>query len=239
MTETMSGEPKQPNHSNPSNSEMCSFEEFKMYYESTEKVTDRRLENNRWSYSASVAILLAIAYILNWSISHSEYQFIGYTVTSLLSLMAILFSTFCIGIIRDYKNLNTAKFSIINEMASYVIFDRDDTSPKRVSYKPFEKEWSVLEKLKALQEKPHQNSNVNIIENFLNLFKEIKNNPRRLSIHLPTLKNYLPGLKSTDAEYAIPRTFRLIFLLLFTISTFPIVLKFNLFIQAWKKIMNL
>jgi len=38
-----------------------SFDEFKLYYDSTEKVTDRRLETNRWNYSICVAILVAVA----------------------------------------------------------------------------------------------------------------------------------------------------------------------------------
>jgi hypothetical protein len=40
-----------------------SFDEFKLYYESTEKVTDRRLETNRWNYSICIATLVAIAAI--------------------------------------------------------------------------------------------------------------------------------------------------------------------------------
>ena len=35
----------------PNTNSRHSFDEFKLYYESTEKVTDRRLDTNRWNYS--------------------------------------------------------------------------------------------------------------------------------------------------------------------------------------------
>jgi hypothetical protein len=44
-----------------------SFDEFKLYYESTEKVTDRRLSANTWNYSICIAIIVAIAGIVKWS----------------------------------------------------------------------------------------------------------------------------------------------------------------------------
>lgn len=42
-------------------SEKYSFEEFKLIYESAEKVTDRRLQTNRWNYVICIAISSAIA----------------------------------------------------------------------------------------------------------------------------------------------------------------------------------
>lgn len=54
-----------------------SFEEFKLYYDSTEKVTDRRIETNRWNYSICIAILVAIATITNWSLSTSALTWVG------------------------------------------------------------------------------------------------------------------------------------------------------------------
>jgi hypothetical protein len=46
--------------------EKFAFEEYKLFYESTEKVTNRCLVANRWNYSICTAILVAIAVILNW-----------------------------------------------------------------------------------------------------------------------------------------------------------------------------
>ena len=54
-----------------------SFEEFKLIYESTEKVTDRRLEANRWNYTVCIGVLLAIAGIMNYSINNIPFFYIG------------------------------------------------------------------------------------------------------------------------------------------------------------------
>lgn len=53
------------------------FEEFKLFYESAEKVTDRRLSANRWNYSICTAILIAIAGILNWGLSKTSFFLIS------------------------------------------------------------------------------------------------------------------------------------------------------------------
>ena len=47
-----------------------SFEEFQLFYESTEKVTDRRLNANRWNYSICIAILIEKAGFTDF-INHS------------------------------------------------------------------------------------------------------------------------------------------------------------------------
>ena len=33
-----------------------SFDEFKLYYESAEKMTDRRIANNQWNYSVALRL---------------------------------------------------------------------------------------------------------------------------------------------------------------------------------------
>jgi len=128
-----------------------SFDEFKLYYDSTEKVTDRRLDTNRWNYSICTAILIAIATITNWSITNTRLLWVGLAADVLLCLMAILFCSLWIGQIRDFKNLNNAKFTVLNGMAPKVEFNADNPGAI-VSYCPFEKEWAQLNELNALQE---------------------------------------------------------------------------------------
>lgn len=127
-----------------------SFEEYKLYYDSTEKVTDRRLETNRWNYSICVSIVVAIAAMTNWSLSHPALAFAGILADLLLCILAILFCALWIGQIQDFKNLNNAKFSLLNEMAPSVDFDIGHPGAV-VSFCPFEKEWKKLEELDALQ----------------------------------------------------------------------------------------
>jgi hypothetical protein len=128
-----------------------SFDEFKLYYESTEKVTDRRLETNRWNYSICIAMLVANAVVARWSLTTAALLWIGFAAVGTLSAMAVLFCTLWIGQIRDFKKLNTAKFAVLNAMAPNVEFD--STNPGLlVSYCPFEKEWNRLRELNALDE---------------------------------------------------------------------------------------
>jgi len=128
-----------------------SYEEFQLFYESTEKVTDRRLNANRWNYSICTAILVANAGLLNWGIAKPEFLIIAVIGVLVLSGMATLFCSLWIGQIKDFKELNNAKFSVLNQMSPYVIFSENTDDP-RTSYSPFEKEWVALQEAKAVQE---------------------------------------------------------------------------------------
>jgi|SRR5208282_1787371 len=127
------------------------FEEFKLYYESTEKVTDRRLAANSWNYSICTAIVVAIAALINWSLSKPTFIIVCVLSVILISGMASLFCSLWIKQIQDFKALNNAKFNVLNLMSPKVAFG-DSDSDQRISYCPFEKEWQALEKTKALQE---------------------------------------------------------------------------------------
>jgi hypothetical protein len=128
-----------------------SFEEFELYYESTEKVTDRRLETNRWNYSICLAILVAIAALIRWSLGTVTLLWVGFAGAGVLSVMAFLFCLLWIGQIRDFKKLNNAKFAVLNAMAPNLDFDFEKPGAV-VSYCPFEKEWIRLAELNALEE---------------------------------------------------------------------------------------
>lgn len=127
-----------------------SFDEFKLYYESAEKVTDRRLDTNRWNYSICIAILVAIAVLTKWSLTTAHLLWVGFGAVVVLCIMAILFCILWVGQIRDFKKLNNAKFEVLNEMAPRLEFDGERPGTI-VSYRPFEEEWNRLGgKLNAL-----------------------------------------------------------------------------------------
>ncbi len=126
-----------------------SFDEFKLYYESAEKVTDRRLELNRWNYSISVAILIAVAAITNWSLQNPPLFWLGIVAACVLCLMAVFFGGLWVGQIVDLKKLNSAKFDVLAEMAPKIEFDLDHIGAVQ-SYEPFRREWDILQKRKSL-----------------------------------------------------------------------------------------
>lgn len=133
-----------------------SFEEFKLYFESAERVTDRRLETNRWNYTVCVAILIAIAIITNWSFSATNLVWLGLGAVLVLCLMAMLFCILWVGQIRAYKELNNAKFEVLNEMAPHLEFHPDQPGLVN-SYEPFAKEWAKLNASNALEELKRSN----------------------------------------------------------------------------------
>jgi hypothetical protein len=135
----------------PKEIKRVSFDEFKLYYESTEKVTDRRLSANTWNYSICIAILVAIAGIVKWSAGNISFFYIGLIAVLMLCIMAILFCSLWLGQIADFKYLNNAKFKVLNEMAPHIEFSLEH--PNQItSFCPFEKEWQTLEEVKAAVE---------------------------------------------------------------------------------------
>jgi len=125
-----------------------SFEEYRLYYESAEKVTERRHELNRWNYSIVVAILAAIGLVLNWATNDPSHMLVGTGGIAILCGMAIGLCSFWIRQITDFKELNAAKFGVLNAMAPLVRFSSDGQGVE--SYRPFEREWDVLQRRKVL-----------------------------------------------------------------------------------------
>ncbi|MGH3225233.1 MAG: RipA family octameric membrane protein [Streptosporangiaceae bacterium] len=133
-----------------------SFDEFKLYYESAEKVTERRLSTNRWNYSVSTAIVLTIGAVLSFSTSHETFTFVAAVSTFFLSAIAFLFCTYWIKQIDDFKALNTAKFAVLEKMAPNVVFDSSGSPSPAKSFEPFRKEWDDLKAASMLQAMPRR-----------------------------------------------------------------------------------
>jgi hypothetical protein len=161
--------------------EPVSFEEFRLYHATTERVTDRRLALNRWNYSILVATLLAIGAVLTWSTTRRSYVLVGLCGVVVLSGAAILLCTYWIQQISDFKSLNAAKFRILNEMAPLIVFDGPSGPSAARSYRPFEREWDDLQEQQAVSKVP-----------------------------TGRLRHTL-ALSSSGAEYFIPRAFRVLF----------------------------
>ncbi|MFI7871189.1 RipA family octameric membrane protein [Streptomyces salinarius] len=134
-----------------------SFEEYRLYYETTEKVTERRLAMNRWNYSVLTATLLAIGVILGWASSHATFLLAGIVGILILSVVACVMCFFWLRQIDDFKALNTAKFEVLNNMAPLVIFEGPNGTSSAQSFNCFGKEWQELARVQALQS-PSTNS---------------------------------------------------------------------------------
>jgi hypothetical protein len=131
-----------------------SFDEFKLMYESTEKVVDRRLTNNKQNYTLSVAIVIGIAITWKWCTENPQYFFGGLLLVFIVSIFAILFCSLWIEQIKDFKKLNDAKFFVINDMAKKLYFESKDDAITVISCDPFTKEWNKLQEINALEVNP-------------------------------------------------------------------------------------
>jgi len=128
-----------------------SFEEYKMIYESAEKVTDRRLSRNNQNYSICVGIVFAIAIIANWTFSQADNSYIGFSLIFAISLIAAFFTILWLRQIEDFKSLNKAKFSVLNQMSPLLKFNHEKHDGEIISFEPFRKEWEILTIDKALE----------------------------------------------------------------------------------------
>jgi hypothetical protein len=160
-----------------------SYDEYRMYYQSAERVTDRRLEINRWNYSIAVTTIVAIGLVLVWGTSDPKNTDVGIAGVVMLAVMAFLHCTFWVRQIDDFKALNTEKFAILNDMAPHVRFPPVGPYERIRSAEPFRREWDAMVEENALRE-------IN------------RTGVRRMLV-----------LKSSAGEYFIPNAFRFLFVL--------------------------
>lgn len=127
-----------------------SFEEFKLYYQTTERVTDRRHALNQFYYSISVAIIVAVAAVANLALTQPSVRLVAIVFIMVLCAMAFMFCSHWIAQIADAKQLNNAKFKVLEEMAQRLVFEADGVELSARSHKPFVREWQLLQSRAAL-----------------------------------------------------------------------------------------
>ncbi|OUS19526.1 hypothetical protein A9Q95_14750 [Rhodobacterales bacterium 59_46_T64] len=125
------------------------FEEFRMYLESAEKTTDRRLELNRSNASLSLLILAGIGAIASWSFGKNEVEPFSVIIVGTIALLAAIFCRWWWKQVISYKDLNSAKFQVLNEMAPRIVFP-DVADLSCGSDQPFLKEWDILKEKQSL-----------------------------------------------------------------------------------------
>lgn len=126
------------------------FEEFKMYLESAERTTDRRLELNKTNASLSILILAGIGAIVSWGSGKPALQPFCVMAVGAISLLASVFCRWWWNQLVSYKELNAAKFEVLNSMAPRIVFP-DAKDRNYCSDEPFRKEWEILQDRKSLK----------------------------------------------------------------------------------------
>src|SRR2546421_4899522 len=93
--------------------------------------------------------MIEIATLASWTLSRSEFRLVTIVAILILAGMGALLCALWIGQIRDFKDLNSAKFEVLNAMAPLVRFGPTDD---RISYEPFSNEWKILQNKEATRE---------------------------------------------------------------------------------------
>ncbi|HET8574599.1 MAG TPA: hypothetical protein VFM02_00300 [Candidatus Paceibacterota bacterium] len=99
-------------HDKPKNTtyEEQYFEQYKLYVNSMEKISDRRESVNKQFLALNSAILVLVGLVLKNTSVHQSLFLVG---LSLLGMLICIVSWF---LLTSYKQLNTGKFKIIHEI---------------------------------------------------------------------------------------------------------------------------
>ncbi len=118
-----------------------------MYFEFTERVTDRRLAMNKTNTALCLIITAGIGVTLSWAHDKKELLPFALLITLVISILATLFCRWWCKAIVDLKDLNSAKFDVLKAMAPNVKFSEGSLQ----SFLPLDKEWKILENAEKLQ----------------------------------------------------------------------------------------
>jgi hypothetical protein len=136
-------EPEGQPHARQTKETFYSFEEFRMMYDSTELISDRKVSFNRNNASLCLAVIAGQGVAAAWCYEKSGLELIGPIIVGAISILAIFFCLYWNGQLWSFKDLNAAKFTVLEEMAGRVVFpDYRERSVR--SMNPFFREYEIL-----------------------------------------------------------------------------------------------
>ena len=104
------------------------LEQYKLYVEMADRVSQRRVENNKFYITLLSTILIVLSVVIDKNVFEENVA----TTFIVISVLGILLSVLWFFNIKSYRQLNTGKFSIINEME------------RNLPYGCYSKEWKIL-----------------------------------------------------------------------------------------------
>ncbi len=127
------------------------FEEFQVFLETAEKTTDRRLDLIKSNAQIAILIMAGIGAIASWSYEKSEVVPFATIAVGSIAFLAALFCRWWWRQLVSYKQLNSAKFAVLEQMAPRIVFP-EMTSPACRSFEPFRREWEILKEKQSLEQ---------------------------------------------------------------------------------------
>jgi hypothetical protein len=91
------------------------FEQYKMYVESIEKISDRRQNANNYFITINTALITLIGLSMQYKIL-TDYGWLKAVVAMVGLLICVIFWF----LIRSYKQLNTGKFKVVHEIEEFL-----------------------------------------------------------------------------------------------------------------------
>jgi len=91
------------------------FEQYKLYIDSAERISDRRQSANNYFITINTALFA----ILGLTLKIESLQNIGW-LRSLLSLIGIIICIIFWYLLRSYKQINTGKFKVIHQIEQHL-----------------------------------------------------------------------------------------------------------------------
>ena len=131
----------------PSDKQFYSFEEFRLVYETTERLVERKMATTRANSSFSSAIIAGQCVALSWAFEKSDrVEIVVGCALLVIAVLGIAFSLYWYDQIRSSSDLNNAKFKVMSEIAQSMQFPDYRPATTLLSINPFEREWELMRK---------------------------------------------------------------------------------------------
>ncbi len=109
------------------------LEQYKMFVEMTDRVSERRLKTNQFYVGLSSVILAFLAFAFeDLDIGKDQNQLD--TVLMAMGALGLIINIIWFVNIRSYRNLNSGKFDVIHEME------------KQLPFNPYDLEWDFIKR---------------------------------------------------------------------------------------------
>lgn len=133
-----------------------SFEEFRMMYESTECVSDRKIAFMRNNSQLCVAIIAGQGIAASWTFDNTEMKWAIAITIMVIGILGAFFCRYWVTQLDNLTSLNSAKFEVLEEMANHVVFP--DYKQRTIRSKnPFVREYQIMQaKKKVIEDEGHK-----------------------------------------------------------------------------------
>lgn len=91
------------------------LEQYKIYIESADKISDRRQKNNDFFLAMNTALIAFLGYLI-------KEQLAVFSVVFLVSLVGMALCYFWYRLIRSYKDINSGKFRVVHRIEKKLPF---------------------------------------------------------------------------------------------------------------------